>query len=315
MPAVLHASRLARRANVQFHLTPADAEKAGFRPCKRCRPTELSPRSEQANAVAKACALIVEAANAPGLETLAKAVNMSPAHFHRVFKALTGVTPKAYASASRSERVRDELAKGNKVTSAIYKAGFNSTGRFYAISTKMLGMKPTEYRAGGAGMRIRFAVGECSLGAILVAATELGVCFIALGADPKALVRDLRDRFRKAELIGGDQDFERLVAKVIAFVERPEMGFHLPLDVRGTAFQQRVWQELCAIPLGETRSYSEVAKRLGHPKATRAVARACGANPIAVVIPCHRVVGKDGSLTGYRWGVERKKKLLGSEGG
>jgi AraC family transcriptional regulator, regulatory protein of adaptative response / methylated-DNA-[protein]-cysteine methyltransferase len=264
----------------------------------------------QTSIVTKACRLIEQSDEAPDLESLAASVDMSSSHFHRVFKSQTGLTPKAYATAHRSQRVREELTKSSTVTDAIYSSGFNSNGRFYANSSKMLGMKPTDFRAGGKGMKIRFAVGECSLGSILVAASEIGICCITLGDDPDALARDLQDRFSKAELIGGDKDFEQLVAKVVAFVEKPSVGLKLPLDVQGTAFQQRVWKKLCEIPCGETRSYSEIAKALGEPKATRAVARACASNSIAIAIPCHRVVRTDGSLSGYRWGVERKEKLL-----
>ncbi|MEO6434169.1 MAG: bifunctional DNA-binding transcriptional regulator/O6-methylguanine-DNA methyltransferase Ada [Tepidisphaeraceae bacterium] len=307
------AARRARRENVEFHQTPAEAVRAGFRACKRCRPTEISAGDGHAGVVTKACRLIVEADDAPDVETLARAVGMSASHFHRVFKSLTGLTPKGYATAYRSQRVRAALAKRNTVTSAIYDAGFKSNGRFYANSTKMLGMKPTTFRAGGAGATIRFAVGECSLGSILVAASELGICSIALGDDPASLLRDLQERFPNADLIGGNEKFEKLVAKVIAFVERPATGLNLPLDVRGTAFQQRVWQKLCEIPCGKTRSYSEIAAALGEPGATRAVASACAANALAVAIPCHRVVRTDGSLSGYRWGIERKANLLAAE--
>jgi AraC family transcriptional regulator of adaptative response/methylated-DNA-[protein]-cysteine methyltransferase len=230
-----------------------------------------------------------------------------------VFKAITGLTPKAYANAQRGRRVRDGLAGGGSVTQAIYGAGFNSGGRFYANSSGLLGMTPTSFRAGGQGVSIRFAVGECSLGSILVAATSKGVCAILLGDDSDALLRDLQGRFAKADLIGGDCDFEQLVAQVVGFVEAPALGLDLPLDVRGTAFQQRVWQALRDIPCGGTASYSEIAKRIGAPKAVRAVGRACASNPIAVAIPCHRVVRSDGSLSGYRWGIDRKSKLLNRE--
>ena len=307
-------SRIARRANVRFHLTPADAERAGFRACKRCRPNELAPSDERTQAVAEACRLLDEAAEAPSLETLSGAVGMSPFHFHRVFKSVTGLTPKAYADARRAERVRGGLADpDSSITGALYGAGFNSCGPFYAASDKLLGMTPTSYRAGGAGMMIRFAIGQCSLGAILIAATERGVCAILLGDEPEPLVGDLECRFPKAELIGGDRDFEQLVAQVVGFVEAPRLGLDLPLDIRGTAFQQRVWQELAKIPAGSTASYTEVARRLGTPKSARAVANACAANSIAVAIPCHRVVRTDDDLSGYRWGIERKRELLNRE--
>jgi AraC family transcriptional regulator of adaptative response/methylated-DNA-[protein]-cysteine methyltransferase len=250
----------------------------------------------------------------PSLAALAKAAAMSRFHFHRIFRAVTGVTPKAYADAHRAQRVRDALASSGSVTEAIYGAGFNSSGRFYAASADMLGMTPRDFRAGGAGAAIRFAVGECSLGTILVAATQKGVCAISFGDDPDALVRDLQDRFPTARLIGGDAEFEKLVAKVVGFVEAPGTEeFDLPLDVRGTAFQQRVWRALTAIPPGQTRSYAEVAAIIGQPNAVRAVARCCARNPVSLAVPCHRVVGSDGDLTGYRWGVPRKRALLARE--
>jgi AraC family transcriptional regulator, regulatory protein of adaptative response / methylated-DNA-[protein]-cysteine methyltransferase len=307
------AARLPRRENVTFHATTADAERAGFRPCKRCRPNEAPLAERQADAVAKACRLIEEAEEIPSLDVLAQAANLSRFHFHRVFKAVTGLTPKAYAVAHRGARVRDELTRGGSVTAAIYGAGFNSNGRFYAAASDLLGMTPTEFRAGGDGTVIRFAVGECSLGSILVAATDKGVCAIEFGDDPDALVRGLQDRFANARLVGGDASFERLVADVVGFVEAPAQGLDLPLDIRGTAFQQRVWTAIRAIPAGSTASYGEIAARIGEPKAIRAVAQACASNAIAVAIPCHRIVRRDGSPSGYRWGVERKRALLARE--
>jgi AraC family transcriptional regulator of adaptative response/methylated-DNA-[protein]-cysteine methyltransferase len=307
------AARLARRENVAFHASPAAAEKAGFRPCKRCRPNEPALAERQAEAVAKACRLIERADELPSLAALAKAAGMSRFHFHRIFRAVTGVTPKAYADANRAQRVREALTSSGSVTQAMYDAGFNSSGRFYAASADMLGMTPRDFRAGGTGAEIRFAVGQCSLGAILVGATQKGICAIAFGNDPDALVRDLQDRFPKAQLIGGDAAFEALVAKVVGLVEAPAQDFDLPLDVRGTAFQQRVWQALRKIPAGATATYTEIAKCIGHPKAVRAVAAACAGNPVAVAIPCHRVVRLDGDLAGYRWGIARKRALLAKE--
>jgi AraC family transcriptional regulator of adaptative response/methylated-DNA-[protein]-cysteine methyltransferase len=306
-------SRQARREHVRFHSTIADAERAGFRPCKRCRPTQPALADQRAAAVARACRLIERADGLPALDALAKAAGLSRFYFHRVFKSVTGVTPKAYAAAHRARRVRDELTRHTTVTDAIYGAGFNSNGRFYAAAPGVLGMTPTRFRAGGAGESIRFAVGECSLGAVLVAATDKGVCAITLGDDPDALVRNLQDRFPHARLVGGDAGFEQLVAKVVGLVETPAAAIDLPLDVRGTAFQQRVWQALRKIPAGSTASYADIARRLRAPAAVRAVAQACGANPVAIAIPCHRVVRKDGGLSGYRWGVERKRALLERE--
>jgi AraC family transcriptional regulator of adaptative response/methylated-DNA-[protein]-cysteine methyltransferase len=265
--------------------------------------------------VAEICRLIESTQRTPTLAALARRAQLSVYHFHRVFKAVTGLTPKAYAAAHRTARVRSELQNRSKtVTEAIYDAGFNSGGRFYEASNQLLGMTPTDYRAGGAATEIRFAVGECSLGSILVAQSAKGVCAILLGDDPDALVRDLQDRFASATLVGGDRKFERTIATVIGFIEKPAHGLDLPLDVRGTAFQQRVWQALREIPAGATASYTEIAARIGLPSGARAVAQACGANALAVAIPCHRVVRRDGSLSGYRWGVERKRTLLSREG-
>jgi len=307
------ASRRARRQNVSFHATQEDARKAGFRPCRRCKPDQPSLLEQYAAKVAAACRRIETSEQAPSLAALARAAGLSSYHFHRIFKTITGVTPKAYASAHRNQRTREHLMNTETVTEAIYEGGFNSNTRFYAQSARLLGMKPRAFRQGGADAQIRFAVGQCSLGAILVAATDKGVCAIAFGDDPDALVRDLQDRFDRAQLIGGDTQFEQLVAKVVGFVEQPSLGLDLPLDVRGTAFQQRVWQALREIPAGSTMSYTEIAARIGAPKAVRAVAQACAANAIAVAIPCHRVVRNDGNLSGYRWGVERKRQLLDRE--
>src|SRR3984893_1498098 len=307
-------SRRANPKNVRFHRSSADAERAGFRPCKRCKPDQPPLEQLHAAKVAEICRVIEAADPTPRLAALAKRARLSPYYFHRVFKAVTGVTPRAYAAAHRTKRVRSELEKRNKtVTEAIYDAGFNSGGRFYDTSDQLLGMTPTDYRAGGAHTVIRFAVAECSLGSSLVAQSAKGVCAILLGDDPDALVRDLQDRFPRATLVGGDAAFEQVIAKVIGFVEAPALGLALPLDVRGTAFQQRVWQALREIPAGSTVSYAEGAARIGAPGGARAVARACGANPLAVAIPCHRVVRTDGSPSGYRWGVDRKLTLLERE--
>jgi AraC family transcriptional regulator of adaptative response/methylated-DNA-[protein]-cysteine methyltransferase len=306
-------SRLANRANVRFHATCEEAEAAGFRPCKRCRPNEPALHEAHAAIVAAACRSIEQAEEPPTLEALADASGLSPFHFHRVFKAIAGVTPKAYAVAHRRKRIRDTLQKNGSVTAAIYEAGFNSNGRFYACSDEVLGMTPSEYRNGGRNADLRFAIGQCSLGAILVAASDKGIAAILLGDDPEQLVRDLDDQFPNATLIGGDKAFEETVSKVVGFVEAPSKGLDLPLDVQGTAFQHRVWQALQQIPRGQTITYSELANRIGNPKAVRAVASACAANSIAIAIPCHRVVRTDGSLSGYRWGIERKRRLLDRE--
>ena len=307
-------ARLAKPENVRFHATAKEAERAGFRPCKRCKPNEAGLAERQAAKVAEICRFIEVADHVPSLDELARRAGMSAYHFHRVFKSVTGVTPAAYARGERAKRLRKGLGGDEQsVTAAIYGAGFNSNSRFYETSDEVLGMKPSEYRAGGANTTIHFSVGECSLGSILVAKSARGVCAIFLGDEPEALVHDLEDRFPRAELIGGDEEFEKLVAKVVGFIEAPRTGLDLPLDVRGTAFQQRVWRALQKIPAGKTVSYAEVAKRIGAPKAVRAVANACGANPLAVAIPCHRVVHKSGGASGYRWGIERKRALLKRE--
>lgn len=307
------AARLARPENVQFHSTRDEAERAGFRPCKRCRPDQPPLAAIHAGKIAEVCRLIETADTVPSLARLADHAGFSTYHFHRLFKATTGLTPKAYAAANRGRQVRDALGRSDSVTAAIFDAGYNSNSRFYAQADQMLGMTPSTYRAGGAQTAIHFAVAECALGAILVAASTRGVCAILLGDDPDSLARELQDRFPKAQLIGGDRAFEQLVAKVVGFVEAPQIGLDLPLDVRGTAFQQRVWRALEKIPVGSTASYAEIAERIGAPKAVRAVAQACAANALAVAIPCHRVVRNDGALSGYRWGVERKRALLERE--
>jgi AraC family transcriptional regulator of adaptative response/methylated-DNA-[protein]-cysteine methyltransferase len=307
------AARRANPKNVRFHATIADAKAAGFRPCMRCKPDQPSLAEQYATKVAEVCRLIERAEEMPRLAKLAESAGLSTYHFHRVFKAVTGLTPKGYAAARRTERVREQLSRSKSVTEAIYDAGFTSNSRFYETSDAMLGMTPTIWRAGGADAEIRFAVGECSLGSILVAQSGKGICAIFLGDNPDALLRDLQDRFPRARLIGGDTGFEELVAKVVGFVEAPGIGLDLPLDVRGTAFQQRVWQALRKIPPGSTASYAEIAKRIGAPQSVRAVAAACAANVLAVAIPCHRVIRNDGALSGYRWGIERKRALLERE--
>ena len=308
------SSRLPKRENVEFFDGERAARAAGYRASQRASGDRTAAAAQRAALVAKVCRLIERSETPPNLDELAGAVGVSPFHLHRVFRTETGLTPKAYASASRARKVRAELGnKGAKVTDAIYGAGFNSNSRFYAASNAMLGMRARDYRAGGANAQIRFALGQCSLGAILVAQSQRGICAILLGDDPERLVKDLQDQFPKADLIGGDAKFERLVAQVVGFVEAPSLGLNLPLDVRGTAFQERVWQALREIPPGATASYAQVAARIGQPKAVRAVAQACGANPLAVAIPCHRVVRRNGELSGYRWGVERKRELLERE--
>lgn len=307
------ASRLPRAENVEFFDTAEAAEAAGYRPSRRIIADRDKLAAQHAAIVAAACRTIEARDAVPRLAELAHAARLSPWHFHRLFKSVTGLTPKHYADECRAKRVRQDLSSKRSVTDTIYKAGFRSSSRFYESSNRLLGMTPSDYRAGGTNAHIRFAVGECSLGSILVAQSARGVCAIMLGDDPDALVRDLQKRFSRATLVGGDPSFEQLVARVVGFVEAPRLGLNLPLDVRGTAFQQRVWQALREIPPGKTASYAQIAARIGAPKSARAVARACGANPLAVAIPCHRVVRSDGDLSGYRWGVERKRRLLQRE--
>ncbi len=306
-------SRLPRRENVAFHATAADAVAAGFRPCRRCNPTGEPLASEWSGAVARACRAIETASTPPSSPELARVAAMSTSHFQRVFKQVTGLTPKAYAQSVRSARVRNDLQQDGTITDAVYRAGFNSSSRFYEGSSGALGMTPAAYRAGGAGMTVRFAVGECSLGAILVAATPVGVCAVLMDDDPEVLSAELRRRFPRAEIVAGDGEFTEWVSAVIDLVEDPSSPFELPLDIRGTAFQHLVWRKLREIPAGSTASYSEIARQIGRPKAARAVAAACAANGVAVVIPCHRVVRSDDSISGYRWGVERKRELLRRE--
>ncbi len=309
-------ARRARPENVQFHATAAEAERAGFRPCLRCRPGQPATSQQQAAAVTAACRTMDVAESMPDLQTLAREAGLSPWHFHRVFKAHTGITPRAYAVARRDRRLREALTRAGgprPVTDAIYDAGFNSGGRAYESVDAALGMTPAIWRSGGTAVPIHFAVGECSLGSILVARSERGLCAILLGDAPEPLVRDLQDRFPRAQLQPGDAAFETTVATVIGFVEAPALGLDLPLDVRGTAFQQRVWEALRGVPPGEVASYADIARRMGVPQAVRAVAGACAANALAVAIPCHRIVRTDGGLSGYRWGVERKRALLARE--
>ena len=256
-------SRVANPGNVQLHDTLESARATGFRPCRRCNPDGLSIESENAALVAKACRIIEGSEEEPPLSRLADAVCRSPSYFHRIFKAATGLTPKDYAAAHRARKVRHELASGNTITETIYEAGFNSSGRFYEKATDMLGMTPSQYRAGGLNEEIRFAVGQTSLGAILVASSRKGVVSILLGDDPDKLVRNLQDRFPKAFLIGADRSYEALVARVVGVVEAPRIGLDLPLDVRCTAFEQRVWRALRDIRVGETVSYAEMSGAAG----------------------------------------------------
>ncbi len=306
-------ARLPRSENVSFYATSEEAERAGYRPCKRCKPQGLGPTAQHAALMQSACRMIEAAEIPPTLSELAAQAGLSACYFQRLFKRCIGVTPKAYATAQREKRLRTLLPEEASVTAAIFNAGYQSASRFYEQSAHIVGMPPASYRAGGSNMRIRFAIGECMLGSILVAQSARGICAILLGDDPDELLADLQARFPRAELIGGENDFERVVAYVVGFVQAPGMDFDLPLDIQGTAFQQRVWTALRRIPPGQTLSYTELAHRIGTPAAIRAVASACAANPLAVAIPCHRVVRSNGGLAGYRWKIERKRALLDIE--
>lgn len=304
------SSKTANRENVVFFDTGEHALNAGFRPCKRCHPTEANSQIKHLDKINKACQLIQSSESALSLNELADNVGLSPYHFHRLFKEALGLTPKAYAFALQAQKLRDALSHQEKVTDAIYYAGFGSDSRFYEKSDRILGMPAKTYQKGGKDKVIYFALGRCTFGDILVAQSEKGVCAIFLGDDPQTLVQQLQDQFANAELIGADERFEWVVASVVGFIENPLQGIELPLDIKGTAFQEQVWKALRDIPPGKTVSYSELANKIGKPRATRAVASACAANKLAVIIPCHRVVRTDGSLSGYRWGVERKQRLI-----
>ena len=311
-------SRSPNPENVRFFDTPAQAEQAGFRPCKRCRPDDPAHRDIASTRVTAACRAIERALDqgepAPSLEALASKASLSPSYFQRLFKARVGISPKEYARAARDERVRDALAQGESVTEAVYAAGFGAPSRFYEHAGQALGMAPAAYRKGGQGLTIRYATADCFLGTVLAGFTEQGVCAIEFGDSREELVDALRQRFPEADLRDSQDELAPLLREVAAFVRHPDQGLDLPLDIQGTVFQQRVWQELVRIPVGETRTYSDVARALGQPKAVRAVAAACAANPLAVAVPCHRVLRKSGELAGYRWGLDRKRRLLEIEG-
>lgn len=306
-------SRPPRPENVVFFESSADAERAGFRPCKRCTPHRAAPRERKVDRIARICRLIEESDRTPQLTELAREAGMSRFHFHRLFKATVGMTPHQYVMLRRDRRVRSALSEGHQVIDAAFGAGYESSGHFYSAATRALGMTPQAFRDRGAGHVIRFAVGETAFGSILVAGTARGICTITMGDDADTLVRELQDRFARAELIGGDTEFETYVARVVGFVDAPSNSLDLPLDLQGTVFQQRVWRALQEIPCGDTASYADIATRIGSPKAARAVAQACASNPVALAIPCHRVVRTNGELSGYRWGVARKRDLLQRE--
>lgn len=306
-------SRLAKRENITFHDTCEEAERAGFRACQRCRPSESSLAERHAKIVAQACRLIETSEESPDLAQLAATVGLSRFHFHRIFKKIVGLTPGQYASAQRAKRVRSHLRARPSVTEAIYEAGFNSSSRFYERSQEALGMTPSEYRKGGAGVSIKYGIAACPLGHVLVAGTERGICAVTLGDRPDELERELHLSFPHASIEREDRAFSSAIKKLVKHLHNPAQPLDLPLDIKGTAFQQQVWQALRLIPAGQTASYTEIATRIGRPSAVRAVARACATNPVAVVVPCHRVIGLNGKLTGYRWGLEIKRRLLEKE--
>lgn len=302
------AARTPRRENIRFFDDALAAGRAGYRPCKRCRPDAAD--QGYAAAIRHAVERIETAETEPALDTLAAEAGLSPSHFQRVFKQLVGVSPKQFAKASRARRLRDSLSRGATVTGAIYDAGYSGPGRAHEAA---LGMAPSRWRAGGAGEDIRYALADCSLGKVMVAGTARGICAIELGDDGETLVDALKTRFPKASLVPADASFDDWLRAVIAVIDDPAKGIDLPLDIRGTAFQHRVWQALRKIPPGTTMSYAELAAAIGRPGAARAVARACASNQIAVAVPCHRVIRADGGRAGYRWGIKRKNALLGRE--
>lgn len=304
-------SRLPRRENVRFFATPQEAEAAGYRPCQRCMIQDK--RAQQAERIIAACRRLENTTDMPDLNALARDAGLSPWHFHRLFKAHTGLTPRAYATEQRAGRLRSELEQNRPVTEALYSAGFGSSGRLYAAASDTLGMTPTRYRKGGLRETIQFALGESSLGWVLVGQSSRGICAILLGENTETLLEELRGRFPQAELQPAEENFSVQINQVIQLIENPRLSLQLPLDIRGTAFQARVWQALRDIPAGTTLSYTQLAAQLEQPKAVRAVAGACAANCLAVAVPCHRIVRSDGELSGYRWGVARKRELLRRE--
>lgn len=305
-------ARHALRDNVRFYPDAQAALAAGFRPCKRCQPTGLSPQTKHIELVARACRLLAQETPVT-LNTLAQTLAVSPFHLHRLFKSTTGMTPKAWQQAQRARRLRNALTQGEAITDAVMSAGFSASSAFYRHADATLGMTARQYRRGGEAMTIRFTLDSCLLGRCLVAVSERGVCAILLDENDEALVASLAAMFPQAQCVPGDAAFSAGVNQVIAHLDGDPAPLTLPLDIRGTAFQMRVWQALRDIPAGETRSYQQIAQAVGHPRAVRAVASACAANKLALVIPCHRVVRGDGALSGYRWGVARKAALLRRE--
>lgn len=307
------SSRIPLRKNVRFFETTLDAEQAGFRPCKRCNPTATTESDAHQDAIIRACAIMDKAENQPSLENLAGAVGLSPYYFQRVFKKMVGITPKQYFQEKRAERIRSALQQKETITDTIYHAGYGSSSRFYTQATETLGMMPSDYKKGGGGLTLSYAIHPFYLGWVLVAATDRGICAIDIGDTAEELDQRLKQRFPNASLTRGEVTFSQWVAEVLSYLESPDRQLNLPLDIQGTAFQRRVWMALRSIPCGSTASYAEVAAQIGKPKAVRAVAHACASNQLAVAIPCHRALRSDGTLGGYRWGLDRKRKLLDRE--
>ncbi|WMY73208.1 bifunctional DNA-binding transcriptional regulator/O6-methylguanine-DNA methyltransferase Ada [Buttiauxella selenatireducens] len=298
------------RKNVLFFDNVAAAVGAGFRPCKRCQPDKQTAEQQRIARITQACRILESRSEPMVLAELAALVAMSPFHFHRLFKQVTGLTPHTWQKALRAKRLREQLAQGEPVTRAVFDAGYQSGSNYYQQADKVLGMTAKQYRQGGERTVIQFVVGSCRLGECLVAQSERGICAILLGNDGQTLVNELESLFPHSALVAGDELFSQRVARVVSVLEHPNQPFSLPLDIQGTAFQQLVWQALREIPVGQTASYRDIAQRIGKPQAVRAVAGACAANKLAVIIPCHRVVRNDGAISGYRWGVERKRQLL-----
>jgi AraC family transcriptional regulator, regulatory protein of adaptative response / methylated-DNA-[protein]-cysteine methyltransferase len=299
--------------NVVFFDSPAAAERAGFRACLRCRPDEIASHAGPRQAVLQACRLIAESEAPPSLRNLADAAGLSHFHFQRVFKRELGITPKQYADARRQARARELLPSASSVTAAFYDAGYESAARFYAQASRALGMAPRDYKAGGRDQAIWYALADSVLGRVLIAGTARGLCAIMFADQDADFQADLQDRFPRAQLIAADQTMAEWVAETVGYIALPKGAFGLPLDIQGTAFQHKVWAALRDIPFGETATYSDIARKIGAPSATRAVATACGANPVAVGVPCHRVLRADGGMGGYRWGIARKRALLECE--
>lgn len=322
-------SRRPKPENVLFFDSWAGAEAAGFRPCKRCSPRSTSPQQQQVAMITQVCEKITTADPPISLAAMAEIAGLSVYHFHRIFKEVVGITPKQYAIAHRTKHVRQYLQEGNQgnnqqdnqpnnqekttVTQAIYEAGFETSSNFYDQSASLLGMTPTQYQRGGINVQIQYTVKPCSLGWVLVAATPKGICAIALGDTAESITTQFRAKFPQALLSVGNLEFDTWVTQVLALIQTPQKAVDLPLDIQGTAFQQQVWQALRSIAPGTTQTYAQLAKSIGKPKAVRAVANACGDNPVAVIIPCHRVIGSDGKLRGYHWGLDRKQALLNKE--